>query len=1241
MVSMLLLCSGWLLGQSPCDFNAVQIGTNEYQFTSTYNATCIEFESWDLGDGTTLQEVSNPHHLYLPGGWPVNASFTVTHKVQVAGVTYTCTQVVTAVFPGQDPTNFCNSRYFNYDVNGCSNTFNATIAALIDPNITSVSGTMDWGDNTLPEVETPWMTHTYPGPGSYTATQNYSITTTSGVILEGSCSRPITIGCCCSTDPDINVTFNLDCCQMTMHVDAEVCCNTTKCQSMTIRVGDNPAVVVDPCSETEFCITDYSSYGDAAKNFIHVTYSSFCHGQAFQKTVDIKPSNDGIFLGGDPTAPTTCNPAANIPSDNGSGAPVPGMATNCNYRYSKVTDYDVLTGLGYLVKGPVNVYVAPNSILEVNTNLEFNTDVTIHMGRASGWDILNRPNTPINGYNLQIQNGTQIVAGCCMWRGIYVFGNGSFFSTVSNVPVKRNRIADALYAVRMISVDNHQARMLSRETDYENNFVSIRATDGNSRIVQTTQAFYNNTFTSTGLVCMEPCLESAINVLPPGVNFSQERSYAGILIRGNTQPAFPGNSPMTTFNLNLAPPNDGQQNIFERLAIGIDARDVNFPITDIAQFLDIQGGAYGLAGGVGIRYHDATGNYTFTEQGLVTNGTNSPNAFTFNNCATGIRATSTAPGNPSDLSIRDNRMGGMSIGVDVIATLGDWNGTISNNTISSSAYGIGLFDQTPTQSNLQIIDNPTLNANNGVGILVQGEDLNGATQATIRRNIISSSNRGIVVNSYRSAYVGENVVTLNGGTGIEGINGRYEIECNNVSGTGASGIILNNSQIANDLSFNVLTDIADGLRIDGLCPGPNLIKCNTFINNTIGLHYINGAETGAQQNTGNRWINTGAEADGSVNTANSLYAVPNQPPFLPNPIVPAAGWFIPVGISPPVCTANCQPGLTGGGGGGEGGNGGGHTGGGFGPGNNPDKRIQYQQERLMMGNILEQPDLLENTGLADFFKSNQKTTAGQAAQIRHGIAGLFQLPLTTTTALQINQTAVNTHMATIQTLETQLQENLPENQTQKLLSKIEAENRAIATLVNQNNALLQGLQQGRAQHAQHLLGQLDALNTTTVFEQNEKTVMQTMLESTALGNEPNADQLVQLKAIAEQCPLEGGPAVWLAASSYQSFSGQPVAPATCTMGNADVRNNTSTPAEAQTLSVFPNPAQDQLNIQVNPSALPATIALFDGLGRRVFVTNDVLPLTTIALQQWPNGIYTVVVTDNSGVRTTQNVVVQR
>jgi hypothetical protein len=78
-----------------------------------------------------------------------------------------------------------------------------------------------------------------------------------------------------------------------------------------------------------------------------------------------------------------------------------------------------------------------------------------------------------------------------------------------------------------------------------------------------------------------------------------------------------------------------------------------------------------------------------------------------------------------------------------------------------------------------------------------------------------------------------------------------------------------------------------------------------------------------------------------------------------------------------------------------------------------------------------------------------------------------------------------------------------------------------------------------------------------------------------------------------------------------------------------------------TVRLFPNPANDILSIQTEMLALPAQAIIWDALGRQVLSQPLYAAATTLSIRQLPDGLYLVSVTDKTGRRVLQKLIVQQ
>jgi Periplasmic copper-binding protein (NosD) len=1090
----------------------------------------------------------------------------------------------------------------------------------------------------------PTPSHAYASPGVYYVSQSYVVYNAAGeIIASGTCTRPVTVGCCCSSNPGVLVEFLNDCdVARSISIKADACCGSNKCQSLRLKVGTNPWLEIDPCQTNEYCLTNYNSYLSGLDGKIQVEFKTFCHGQPVVKNVVTEPPVEGVYLGLDPTDPYNCNPGNTqgyYDSGNNFPASDPMKSTDnaCGKYFSRLSQYTALPGAIFQGSNgqQTNVFVQAGSIIEVDKSFTFANNVKIIHGSGSGWTILHR-NTPNSGNTFEIASSVSMVGTiCCMWRGVIVAGSGTFRSQ-STAQGTNNYVEDAIFAVRPISVGNASPRLAIRDTKFIDNFISILGNSGQFSFLGSVANpyFIKNEFASTGpLYCVDCDLQEMAKVLPAGIAYSTKKSFAGIFLEGG-QPSLPFNGvPFTS--LNFIPTLDGDHNVFRNLALGIAATNISVRIPDMAQFIDIDqvNNDYGSATAIGIRYEDRIGGNTFFQKGLVQNGSNTINFTSFNNCRIGISALAGVTGLPSNITVSDNRMLAMRAGVWTnfsyaggIPVGGDWSGQILRNQITSTNLGIAVDDPSPGASSLLLKENVIDGIGAfGTGIIVNGDQLNGSLQMDIDNNTISSAGDGVAALGLNQGYIHDNTVTSSGGVGYRVQNSRAEIECNNALGSSVQGLLISDTEIVNDLSFNTASNTGTGMEIQNMSPAEELIHCNSFSNNSMGLRYED-ATTGPQTNTGNMWTAVGAEYVGGGAQA-SIYRVPPTAPWQPSTISPNFGWFIlDATLSPPVCNKACVSGMK--------------------PSQLGDLDVQILQDQLtgpdwmqyrfdqyLLHKLLDAPSLVTANPAAAAY---QNTMAGQAvsqlASARWQATGLFALPGALQADLALNQAGIATRMSTMRSLEEALADNLSSNDLDLYLSQLNLLSQEVQVLQLQNQSLIQQAATQRATAAAALRNSLTGVSSSLPSAQNEQVVLDLSLAYLGQGIVPTAAELLALKTIGEQCPKTGGAAVYWAATLYRNCTGETLIQADCAPNlgrGADERDSRRTHSESAGLLVFPNPSNQSLSVVLPKGVREGHIELRNALGILLLsqaVEGEVLQIDLSGL---PSGLVTAALRSKS------------
>jgi len=410
---------------------------------------------------------------------------------------------------------------------------------------------------------------------------------------------------------------------------------------------------------------------------------------------------------------------------------------------------------------------------------------------------------------------------------------------------------------------------------------------------------------------------------------------------------------------------------------------------------------------------------------------------------------------------------------------------------------------------------------------------------------------------------------------------------------------------------------------------PNKFRGNRLVDHSIGLQMTGNAILGVQAHTENEWLGAyslyGAQHLGgfSIVGLSPFEGDTFVAEFSPASILPSTDWFI-FGTDSTTNTAcgeaDCTPLQL--------------------LGDDPDyKRIAegdivtesftpnilWQLKRYLHAGIAEVT--VTDTTIAAFKDSSVYNTIGQFYGIDAGVKALFEADSSKIQALSENMESM-----------LDLFEDLAEKDSLLVISPEDTllQNERFAILdtlsrkASENDTLNLEVLNARDLDSDDLWDENDNIGVTKIYEQNEKEVNAIYLSTIAKGAAVfSSQQLDDLEAIAEQCPLEGGNAVFRARAMLALHKGPAVYDDSL---NCEAVSELRIPKPENIapafihhpVKVWPNPAGDVLHIQVSGEE-NAWAILYNSTGQPVLKTHLAKGEATqkVNVQAIPVGLYWV------------------
>ena len=891
-----------------------------------------------------------------------------------------------------------------------------------------------------------------------------------------------------------------------------------------------------------------------------------------------------------------------------------GLSQSCCGTYQLITQTTfnnnfVLTGQSYSL----------NSNIVLTHNVTLNS-CTIEIGPGFSIDAA--------GYTLTL-NGSTLYACTQMWRGIIASQfNGGVVATNSN-------INDAQFGIQ----GNHGTTIKIDGCAFTDDYVGVFFSgNGSNGVASINGTVVNSEFSSTQL---KPGF-------PGQFPMPLSKSLAGIMIDNNS-----------LINIGIGA---NQDNVFEDMNLGIYSTNSSLNIDHSIFRQIINYNTYSLPWGQPLGTAIlCTGT---SNNSLNLNGHNS-NLLDFEDCIRGVRSWGMSA------ICQFNSVWNCDWGIDVSYQY-NCKSYIHDNTLSCNYYGIValLNDYASTfaiyDNNIEVGSRFSIDGNYPYSIAVLLSD--GGTKnfsRLVKNNQITLNEfarHGVYGNGIYGYTIDHNYVhfndVINNQSGISLVKSELcKVNCNSVSGYGSS--FTNDKQSAmwfqdspeNVISCNTVTGTYTGIGFMGTCVGGagNNIQSNDIGEHSVGMYY-KGTSTRVdhQDFKGNSWYFDNYSIYGAWDenlfwapfdkykvfrngprfpTGQSLtnHPTPDNDPAISE--VWPLDFILDLGTSDENCgnnlfpnQLNCAVEIGGGDGGSdkraarnlEG-------------SQDYDEETKWKTRERLYEKLLNEPNYLDSdTVYVNFFQQMAGTYLEQIASLNKEKDELFVNQQSLLQSMEVRSEQINFNSALIRSCDSLIQ---PNNLPTFTLDSIKIARYSIiqntSLLLNQNNASLSLLQTAIENKADIMNADNAQINSTKIYEQNEKLVNEVYLQVVYKNKFENLSNYVsQIVSIATQCPLSGGPSVYMARTLASLIDPQLRYDDEQACAQTGYSWRLSQKNSELPFSIFPNPANDKVYVHYSVESA-AKLAIYSEIGELILLKNvpkDGKSLE-IDLSLFKNGVY--------------------
>jgi len=717
---------------------------------------------------------------------------------------------------------------------------------------------------------------------------------------------------------------------------------------------------------------------------------------------------------------------------------------------------------------------------------------------------------------------------------------------------------------------------------------------------------------------------------------------------------------------------------FNNMNFGIYALNSNLSVAK-SKFKNIEGfDSYATDNviGTGILNSGHNGAYFLT---MI--GSDDPTIFDFENCYNGIFT------NEIEVNLTKINMANCDIGFNINSSLNK-SVYISQNRMDCNRHGVRLWNNQGAKE--LIVQNNIINGGTrpqqlkgftavacGVSVLEMNKH---NPMSIIRNNNISLGNYslyGIHMNGADEYLIDHNVVQLNNGTSfnktgicLQGSNSGT-ISCNDVLGT-RSNVTMDlttesamriESSKSNMVNCNAMTNMSYGIRVTGPCRGllstnGSVIRANDFGRHFTALNYSGSADLEAQDLKGNAWFEDtafhypgwGAKNFNTINAANDQYTYDQNLPISSNGrwnrpdslLIDPDFWFDRRNQFDENCDFTshgekihrgaCIVDVSGGG------------------GEDLQRLIlialdsvsttefDYENRAKLRQDLyellLEVPEYLDSSiVLSDFFISMAGSAIQGLAELDLNMDHLISTQLSLYSMIEYNSLEIYTKTKLLEELNEQLKsEELKEEEKDSILSVQTNLIENIQYLIGYNQNAMDAFLLSLNYSMEDLIAQNEAISTNGIYLQNHTSIKSINLSLLSQSDQEAylLTQSEQIREVADQCPLTGGPAVYRARSLYarifpdHAYEDE----LECLQGGYAYRTKSEKVGNS---FVFPNPAKNEITIRYSYENVN-TVEVLNAIG--IVISNFPLEANRneikINTENWLGGIYFYRILDFEG-----------